>query len=68
MQVRAGAPVPFELVVPGDPSSAAFFAVGAAVTPGSELLLEDVDLNPTRIGFVDVLTRMGADVAVGAAR
>jgi 3-phosphoshikimate 1-carboxyvinyltransferase len=62
--VRAGVPAPFELVVPGDPSSAAFFAVAAVVTPGSELVLEDVALNPTRIGFVDVLTRMGADLEV----
>ena len=46
-----GAPRPFELDVPGDPSSAAFFAVAAAITPGSDLVLEDVSCNPTRIGF-----------------
>jgi 3-phosphoshikimate 1-carboxyvinyltransferase len=62
--IREGVPHPFELVVPGDPSSAAFFAVAAAVTPGSELVIEDLDLNPTRIGFVDVLARMGADIEV----
>ena len=50
---------PFELDVPGDPSSAAFFAVAAAITPGSDLVLEDVALNPTRIGFVDVLRADG---------
>jgi 3-phosphoshikimate 1-carboxyvinyltransferase len=52
------------LFVPGDPSAAAFFVVGACVTPGSDLVVEDVCLNPTRIGFVDVLRRMGADVEV----
>jgi 3-phosphoshikimate 1-carboxyvinyltransferase len=60
--VRAGAPSPFELAVPGDPSSAAFFAVAAAITPGSDLVIEDVSCNPTRTGFVTVLQRMGADI------
>src|SRR5205807_9281031 len=60
--VRAGRPEPFELDVPGDPSSAAFFAVAAAITPGSDVVLEDVSCNPTRIGFVTVLQRMGARV------
>jgi 3-phosphoshikimate 1-carboxyvinyltransferase len=53
-----------DIAVPGDPSAAAFFVVGACVTPGSDLVVEDVCLNPTRIGFVDVLRRMGADVEV----
>jgi 3-phosphoshikimate 1-carboxyvinyltransferase len=55
---------PIDLAVPGDPSAAAFFVVGACITPGSDLVIEDVCLNPTRIGFVDVLRRMGADVEV----
>lgn len=54
----------FELAVPGDPSSAAFFAVAATITPGSEITLRDVAVNPTRIGFVEVLRRMGADITV----
>lgn len=59
------APLPaFELAVPGDPSSAAFFAVAASVTPGSAIVLEDVSINPSRIGFVDVLHRMGASIEV----
>jgi 3-phosphoshikimate 1-carboxyvinyltransferase len=66
VRVRAGEPAPFELDVPGDPSSAAFFAVAAAVTPGSDVTLEHVALNPTRLGFVDVLRRMGAVVDVVA--
>jgi 3-phosphoshikimate 1-carboxyvinyltransferase len=64
VSVTAGDPKPFDLVVPGDPSSAAFFAVAATITPGSEILLEDVCLNPTRIAFVAVLQRMGASVDV----
>jgi 3-phosphoshikimate 1-carboxyvinyltransferase len=53
-----------DLAVPGDPSAAAFFVVGACITPGSDLVVEDVCLNPTRIGFVEVLKRMGADIEV----
>jgi 3-phosphoshikimate 1-carboxyvinyltransferase len=64
VQVKAGAPNPFDIDVPGDPSSAAFFAVGAAITPGSDVVLEGVSCNPSRIGFVEVLRRMGADIEV----
>ncbi len=62
VRVRRGAPQAFELDVPGDPSSAAFFAVAAAITPGSDLVLEDMSANPTRLGFVEVLRRMGAEI------
>jgi 3-phosphoshikimate 1-carboxyvinyltransferase len=62
--VRAGAPNAFDLDVPGDPSSAAFFVVAATITPGSKLVLEDVLLNPTRIGFIDALRQMGAQIDV----
>ncbi len=64
LSVRAtrGAPRSFEIDVPGDPSSAAFFAVAAAITPGSDLVLESVSCNPTRLGFVTVMKRMGADI------
>lgn len=51
-----------ELTVPGDPSSAAFPVVWAAATPGSELLVRDVCLNPTRTGFISALKRMGAQI------
>jgi 3-phosphoshikimate 1-carboxyvinyltransferase len=50
--------------VPGDVSSAAFFAVAAAITPGSSIVLDEVGLNPTRIAFVNVLRRMGARIEV----
>lgn len=53
---------PFETVVPGDPSSAAFFAALAAAVPGSEVTLPNVALNPTRTGFFQTLQRMGAEV------
>ena len=48
--------------VPGDISSAAFWLVAAAAQPGSQLLVEDVGLNPTRSGILAVLIRMGARV------
>jgi 3-phosphoshikimate 1-carboxyvinyltransferase len=64
VRVRAGVPATFTAVVPGDPSSAAFWAVGAAVTPGSDVVIEGVACNPTRLGFVDVLRRMGAQIDV----
>ncbi|HTL47438.1 MAG TPA: 3-phosphoshikimate 1-carboxyvinyltransferase [Verrucomicrobiae bacterium] len=55
---------PLEGQVPGDISSAAFFITGAAMTPGSELTVEGVCLNPTRTGLLDVLKRMGADLEI----
>jgi 3-phosphoshikimate 1-carboxyvinyltransferase len=48
--------------VPADISSAAFFLVGASIAPGSELLLEHVGINPTRIGVLTILRLMGADI------
>jgi 3-phosphoshikimate 1-carboxyvinyltransferase len=54
----------FDLDVPGDPSSAAFFVVAALITPGSEIELPGVCANPTRTGFLEVLRRMGADIEV----
>ncbi len=66
VQVQAGAPDPFELVVPGDPSSAAFFVVAATIVPGSAIVLEDVSLNPGRIEYLDLLRDMGARIEVEA--
>jgi 3-phosphoshikimate 1-carboxyvinyltransferase len=48
--------------VPGDPSSSAFWAVAAALSPGSELIVRGIMSNPTRTGFLKVLERMGADI------
>ncbi len=50
------------LAIPGDFSAAAFLLVAALVTPGSELLLKSVGLNPTRTGLLAVLQEMGADI------
>lgn len=50
------------LRVPGDLSSAAFFAVAAAASPGSEVLIRDVGCNPTRTGILDILDAMGAGI------
>lgn len=48
--------------VPGDPSSAAFFIVAALITEGSEVVIENVGLNPTRAGLVEVLRQMGGQI------
>ena len=53
-----------DIDVPADISSATFFLVGAAICPGSELLLEHVGINPTRIGVLNILKLMGADLSV----
>lgn len=53
-----------EIDIPADISSAAFFLVGASIAPGSDLLLEHVGMNPTRIGVLNILTLMGADITV----
>lgn len=50
--------------VPGDLSSAAFFLVAAAITEGAELRIEQVGINPTRTGIIDILRLMGADITV----
>jgi 3-phosphoshikimate 1-carboxyvinyltransferase len=51
------------VVVPGDPSSAAFLVAAALLVPGSSLELDDVGLNPTKAGFFEVVRAMGADVS-----
>jgi 3-phosphoshikimate 1-carboxyvinyltransferase len=51
---------PGRIVVPADFSSAAFFIVAATIVPGSDLILHDVGLNPTRTGLLTILERMGA--------
>ncbi len=50
--------------VAGDPSSAAFFIVGALITPGSKITLKNVMLNPTRIEYIKVLKKMGGNVSL----
>jgi 3-phosphoshikimate 1-carboxyvinyltransferase len=55
---------PFDLQVPGDPSSAAFLVGAATLAEAGELRLVGIGVNPTRTGFLDVLSRMGAGVKV----
>lgn len=50
--------------VPGDPSSAAFLLAAAALRPGSEVIVTDVGTNPSRLAYLDVLRRAGAEVEV----
>lgn len=53
---------PRHVLVPGDPSSAAYPVVAALIVPGSELLIENVLINPTRTGLIDTLLEMGGDI------
>lgn len=53
-----------DMEVPGDFSSAAFFLVAALIVKGSEVLIRNTGLNPTRTGLLDVLRQMGADISV----
>jgi 3-phosphoshikimate 1-carboxyvinyltransferase len=57
-----------EVVVPGDISSAAFWLVAGAITPGADLTVENVGLNPSRTGILDVLEQMGARIDLLNAR
>ncbi len=54
--------------VPADISSATFFMVAAAIAPGSDLILTHVGINPTRIGVINILKLMGADLTVSNQR
>jgi 3-phosphoshikimate 1-carboxyvinyltransferase len=51
-----------EVRVPGDISSAAFFLVAGATIPGSEVIVRDIGVNPTRDGVIEILRRMGAKI------
>lgn len=53
--------------VPGDISSAAFFLVAGSIAPNSEIVLENVGVNPTRAGIIEVLEQMGANMTVEVA-
>ena len=51
-----------DVIVPGDISSAAFWLVAGAITPGADLTVQNVGLNPSRTGVLDVLAQMGARI------
>ena len=52
------------VIVPGDISSAAFWLVAGAIVPGSDLTIENVGINPTRTGILEILDRMGANITL----
>lgn len=53
---------PQQITVPGDPSSAAFWMVAASIVPGSDIIIANVGMNPTRTGIITALKMMGADI------
>ena len=57
-----------QIDVPADISSATFFMVAASIAPGSDILLEHVGINPTRIGVINILKQMGADLTLSEPR
>ncbi|MCS7151409.1 MAG: 3-phosphoshikimate 1-carboxyvinyltransferase [Endomicrobia bacterium] len=59
---------PFEILVPADPSSASYFIAMAVLLPNSSLVIKDVCVNPTRMGFINVLLKMGAKITLSNLR
>lgn len=59
---------PQTIIVPGDPSSAAFPMVAALIVPGSDVRITNIGINPTRAGLIEVLQAMGADITLENAR
>jgi 3-phosphoshikimate 1-carboxyvinyltransferase len=55
---------PLRLRLPGDFSSGAFLICAALLVPGSDIVIRDVGLNPTRTGLIDALAEMGADIEI----
>jgi len=55
---------PIQMRLPGDISSAAFVVVAASITPGSQVIVRDVLLNPTRTGLLDAMRQMGANIEI----
>jgi 3-phosphoshikimate 1-carboxyvinyltransferase len=68
IELRPGSLKAGRIRIPADLSGAAFFIVAAAITPGSDLQLREVGINPTRTGFVEVMRAMGADIVLGNER
>jgi 3-phosphoshikimate 1-carboxyvinyltransferase len=63
-RIHPGPIPPGRYDVPGDPSSAAFLWATAAISPGSQVVTQMISLNPGRIGFLQILEDMGADIEV----
>lgn len=65
IRIKGGSPLKGKVLrIPGDISSASFFIVAALILPGSEILIRDVGINPTRTGLIDILQRMGGSVEI----
>lgn len=57
-------PKPFQMKIPSDISSAAFFMVAGLIFENSEIIIKNVSLNPTRTGIIDILRMMGGDIKI----
>ncbi len=68
ISIRPGKLHGVQIKVPGDISAAAFFIAAALLIPGSDIYLPHVGINPTRIGFINVVHEMGADVEIAGVR
>jgi 3-phosphoshikimate 1-carboxyvinyltransferase len=69
IRIQGGRPLkPQAIVVPGDPSSAAFAVVAALIVEGSDITVENVLLNPTRTGLIETLLEMGGDITIADRR
>ncbi len=66
--IKPSSLTPCPVIVPGDISSAAFFLAAGAIIPGSRITLNQVGLNPTRTGILEVLMEMGAQVRIANQR
>lgn len=64
VEIKSGALSARKIQIPGDISSAAFFLVAASICPGSNLVLKNVGINPTRDAVIEILRRMGATIEV----
>ena len=56
--------MPFDITIPGDLSSAAFFIVAALTIPGSDIKIKNVGINPTRTGIIEILQKMGGKISL----
>lgn len=64
VEIKKSILYPRSISIPGDISSAAFFIVAGAIIPDSEIIIQDVGLNPTRTGIIDVMRQMGAEIEI----
>ena len=63
-KIRSSFLMPKDLFIPGDISSSAFFLVASSIVKGSDVIIKNVGLNPTRTGIIDVMKQMNADIEI----